>query len=424
MMMKFRFKINPLVFTLLLLWFSLAVGQWKPGPEMPQPRAGAAVVVFNNAIYLFGGKTNGDSLLNSVAKFDLNTFEWVESDIPPFKMPRYNATAIVYNNEIYLIGGADFQNRSLRHVEIYSPVQKKWRHAQALRKERNGAFAVILNNRLFVIGGSKNGWYDYPEDIEWLDTNHNEWKEAQGDLDEGIAAPFYGVNNDTLFIFGGYYIQPISHVRKGYLDDEWEFQWESLTPLPAPRAYGVSVQMGDSLFLIGGVDQNGTGLGTVTIFDFRTQTFKNGPALQIPRSGAAGAWAANRIFVFGGYNADNSQILSSMEYYGETITAIESPPPINTVPNTFVQINGFPNPFNGVAHLEIQLQQSSMVELSIYDLQGRLIKNIFKGRLTTGTHQFAWNGKDNYQHPVGSGMYLAIVRAENHRSIFKLVYIK
>ena len=423
-MMGKRYQTGMLYFVFLLLYALPLFSQWKTGPAMPHPRAGAAAVVWNDAVYLFGGKTSGDSILNTVAKFDLNTFEWVESDIPPFKMARYNATAIVYHNEIYLIGGADARNRSLRHVEIYSPVQKKWRHAQSLRKERNGAFAVILNNQLFVMGGSENGWYDYPDDIEWLDTNKNEWKKAEGELDEGIAAPFYGIRNDTIFIFGGYYIQPIAHAKMGYLDSDDEFHWEDLPPLNAPRAYGASVQYGDSLFLIGGVDQSGLGVATVTIFNFRTKSYTPGPALQIARSGAVGAVGKNRIFVFGGYNANNNEILSSVEYFGETITAIEAPQPPVTLPSTFVHITGYPNPFNGIAHLQVVVQQRADVELSIYDLHGRLIKNIFRGQLTAGNHQFAWNGNDNSEQPVASGMYLAIVRAGNHKSLFKLLYIK
>jgi len=390
-MMNKQYPIGMRYIVLLLLYALPLFGQWKLGPEMPAPRAGAAAVVWNNAVYLFGGKTSGDSILNTVAKFDLNTFEWVESDIPPFKMPRYNATAIVYHNEIYLIGGADDRNRSLRHVEIYSPVQKKWRHAQSLRKERNGAFAVILNNRLFVMGGSENGWYDYPDDIEWLDPDRNEWREAKGELDEGIAAPFYGTRNDTVFIFGGYYIQPIPHAKMGYIDNDDEFHWEDLPPLNTPRAYGASVQYGDSLFLIGGVDQSGFGVATVTIFNFRTYSYTPGPALQIARSGAVG---------------------------------VVNPQPPVTLPNTFVHITGYPNPFNGIAHLQVVLQHRADVELSIYDLHGRLIKNIFRGELTAGNHQFAWNGNDNSEQPVASGMYLAIVRAGNHKSLFKLLYIK
>ncbi len=410
---------------LILLFFpALVMGQWRFAKDMPEPRAGAAAVVFNNAIYLFGGKTTGDTLLNTVAKFDLTTMEWTTSDIPPFTFARYNAAAIVYNNEIYLIGGADAQNRSLRQVEIYSPVQKKWRHAHALRKERNGAIAVVLRNKLYVLGGSKNSWYDYPEDIEWYDANQNRWEEADGDLDEGVAAPFFGMVNDTIFLFGGYYIQPTADAHKGYLKNTNKFEWEDFTPLSQARAYGASVQINDSLFLIGGVDQQGNGVGTVEVFDLRNHTFSAAPPLQIARSGAAGVYAAGRIFIFGGYNADNSQILKSVEYYGDVITGITTPRPIGTMPNTFIQVKGYPNPFNGIVHLKLILQQSGFVEVSIYNLQGQLIQNIFQGKLTAGNHQFVWNALNGSNQPVASGTYLAVVKTGQYRKVVKLLLLK
>ncbi len=418
-----RFNIR-LGLTLILLFTFTVWGQWRFGPDMPQPRAGATAVLFNDAVYLFGGKTSGDTVLNTVAKFDLTTYQWVESDIPPFNMPRYNAAAIVYNNEIYLIGGADARDMSLKSVEVYSPAQKKWRHAHSLRKERNGAVAIILRDRLFVLGGAEDSWYDYPDDVEWLDMTRGRWEEAEEDMEEGVAAPFHGVIGDSIFILGGYYIQPTSHGMLGVLGNSWEFQWQSSYSLPEPRAYGVSVQKNDTLYLIGGVNQAGMGVATVDVFSMRNGTFSSLEPLQIARSGAAGVLANQRIFVFGGYSADNSEILASVEYFGQEITSIEEPlPPINT-PITLVHLRGYPNPFNGLAHLEVQLPRAAEVVLSIYDLQGRLIQNIFRGQLTAGTHQFVWNATDNQSRPVASGMYLAILQSKNYRKVFKLLYVK
>lgn len=423
--MKIFDNILRLALPLLLLFTVNTDAQWRFAAEMPQPRAGAAAIVWNNAVYLLGGKTIGDTVLNTVAKFDLTTYQWVESDIPPFTKPRYNAAAIVFNNEIYLIGGADARDRSLKSVEVYSPVQKKWRHAHSLRKERNGAVAINLRGRLFVLGGAEDSWYDYPDDVEWLNMSRGRWEEAQGDdLDEGVAAPFHGVVGDSIFILGGYYIQPTAHGMLGVLNNTWEFQWQSSYSLPEPRAYGVSVQQNDTLYLIGGVNQAGMGVATVEIFNMRQGTFTLMEPLQVPRSGAAGVFAAGRIFVFGGYSADNAQILSSVEYFGNEITSIEQHFPPSTTPETFVQFTGYPNPFNGVAYLEVQLTSTSTILLSIYDLQGRLIQNIFRGQLTAGTHRFVWNATDNQAQPVASGLYLAILQAGNQRKVFKLLHVQ
>ena len=69
------------------------------------------------------------------------------------------------------------------------------------------------------------------------------------------------------------------------------------------------------------------------------------------------------------------------------------------------KITTFPNPFTETIALNFNLNQSSFVSLSIFDLQGRLIQKLNHNVLPSGEHNLIWNGKNNSQQSVKSGVY-------------------
>ena len=67
----------------------------------------------------------------------------------------------------------------------------------------------------------------------------------------------------------------------------------------------------------------------------------------------------------------------------------------------------YPNPFKDQVNVEFFAQQEGELSIQIYNLDGRLIQNLFKGSVYSGEHVFQrWNGSDNSGSQVPSGMYL------------------
>ncbi len=64
-----------------------------------------------------------------------------------------------------------------------------------------------------------------------------------------------------------------------------------------------------------------------------------------------------------------------------------------------------PNPFTGATTISFALPRMENVDLVIYDIGGRLIRSLASGSRPQGEHRFAWDGRDNTGHPVGSGAY-------------------
>ena len=71
-----------------------------------------------------------------------------------------------------------------------------------------------------------------------------------------------------------------------------------------------------------------------------------------------------------------------------------------------------PNPFNPATTISYRLAEPASVTLRIYDLSGRLVRELLAGDpQAAGTHEVAWRGRDDAGRAVPSGTYLCRVDA-------------
>ena len=70
------------------------------------------------------------------------------------------------------------------------------------------------------------------------------------------------------------------------------------------------------------------------------------------------------------------------------------------IPASFVINTLYPNPFNPVITLDIDIHQSGELRIEVYDVSGRLIGVINNGHVNTGNQSFQWSGNNS-----PSGMY-------------------
>jgi len=66
-----------------------------------------------------------------------------------------------------------------------------------------------------------------------------------------------------------------------------------------------------------------------------------------------------------------------------------------------------PNPFNPQTHISYHLPVAGEVSLRIYDVSGRLIRDLASGPRSAGQHTELWDGKDLGGQNVASGVYFA-----------------
>ena len=89
-------------------------------------------------------------------------------------------------------------------------------------------------------------------------------------------------------------------------------------------------------------------------------------------------------------------------------------------------IGNYPNPFNPTTTISFTIAQtSSFASLEIYNLKGQKVKSfpVILGGVE-GQHSIVWNGKDDNNQPVSSGIYLYKMKTDNHEETKRMILLK
>ncbi len=89
-----------------------------------------------------------------------------------------------------------------------------------------------------------------------------------------------------------------------------------------------------------------------------------------------------------------------------------------------VQLTIAPNPFSNYTAISFSLPQSQKISITIFDMNGRLIKTLADAEMQTGTHQLTWNASDEKGNAVVAGMYVLKMHAGNYVETKKIVIVK
>lgn len=90
-----------------------------------------------------------------------------------------------------------------------------------------------------------------------------------------------------------------------------------------------------------------------------------------------------------------------------------------TNPEKFSLYQNFPNPFNPVTNIKFELAQKEFVTLSILNVLGQEVEVLYKGVLTSGTHNYRWDA-----NTMTSGVYFYKLKTENQTEVKKMLLLK
>ena len=93
-------------------------------------------------------------------------------------------------------------------------------------------------------------------------------------------------------------------------------------------------------------------------------------------------------------------------------------------PNTFLLKQNYPNPFNPETTLHYYLPKQSFVNISIYDMFGREIKNLIKKTQEMGQWSIKWNATNNDGIFVSGGVYFYKIQAGAYLKTGKMTLLK
>ncbi len=64
-----------------------------------------------------------------------------------------------------------------------------------------------------------------------------------------------------------------------------------------------------------------------------------------------------------------------------------------------------PNPFNPLTSISFDMPQDGQVQLAVYDLRGRHVRQLADGQVSAGSHHVMWDGRDHSGRMVAAGVY-------------------
>jgi len=93
--------------------------------------------------------------------------------------------------------------------------------------------------------------------------------------------------------------------------------------------------------------------------------------------------------------------------------------------NIGTKLNNYPNPFNPNTTISFSVSDASMnTSLAIYNLKGQMVKQLVNAELSAGQHSVNWNGTDDSDHSVSSGIYFYKLISGDNQQIKKMILMK
>jgi hypothetical protein len=108
------------------------------------------------------------------------------------------------------------------------------------------------------------------------------------------------------------------------------------------------------------------------------------------------------------------------EYHSMTVMGV-SPA---SIPITYVLHQNYPNPFNPITTLQYDLPENALVNITIYDMMGKVVRTLINMEQTAGYKSIQWNATNDEGKPVSAGLYLYTIQAGEFRQTKKMVLLK
>ncbi len=94
------------------------------------------------------------------------------------------------------------------------------------------------------------------------------------------------------------------------------------------------------------------------------------------------------------------------------------------LPAAYRLLPNFPNPVNPETALRLELPRAGQVEVVVYDAAGQRVRTLAAAWMPAGAHTLSWDGRDEGGRAVGTGVYLARLRAGGTEELRKMMLLR
>ncbi len=94
------------------------------------------------------------------------------------------------------------------------------------------------------------------------------------------------------------------------------------------------------------------------------------------------------------------------------------------LPSVLALHTNYPNPFNPSTTISFSLPKTAPVKLVIYNIRGQKVKSLLNESLEAGNHRVVWDGRDDTNRSVGSGVYYTRLEQNGTVKVSKMMLLK
>jgi hypothetical protein len=117
------------------------------------------------------------------------------------------------------------------------------------------------------------------------------------------------------------------------------------------------------------------------------------------------------------YTSGTSDLVEVTFEYTGTSTGIMVP--------AVTKLNGnYPNPFNPTTAISYSLSSDSKVRIDVFNIKGEKVRTLVNETMEAGNHTIQWNGTDENNRSVASGVYFYKMRTGNYNRTQKMLLLK
>ena len=210
--------------------------------------------MFGGFLYVLGGCTSGDSVVDTVQRYDPRFNSWYQ--VATMLVPRFCFFAGVVGNRLYAVGGyCELGGEGeLDSVEVYDPETNCWKFVTPLPAARSSHVGSVHDGRIYISGGSHE---DELQDLLRFDSSKWEYRAPMLMPRQQHVMASVG---DRLIVAGG--CDDFGDYRCVFEVESYDpvaNQWTVIASLPIAHVESSCVVIGGHVYVPGGVHFDGYG---------------------------------------------------------------------------------------------------------------------------------------------------------------------
>jgi N-acetylneuraminic acid mutarotase/glucose/arabinose dehydrogenase len=188
-----------------------------------------------------------------------------------------------------------------------------WATKQPLPVQRLDAGGAALDGKVYVVAGKTTTAHQ--STVHVYDPASDAWSTVANLPGPAVENPAVVAHQGKLYVFGGGTGAFSGAVTNAAVFDPGTGQWTTLAPMPVARGGPGAAAIGDSIYVVGGLEGTGASLSSMSVYDITTGTWSAGAAMANRRDNPGVAALGGKLYAFGGRtrNADGTTVDGTLD---------------------------------------------------------------------------------------------------------------